>query len=150
MSPIRSINRHVSLLFRMGERFLNREMAGSGISSGTAPLLLELRDAGNSTPVTIAAAVGVDKAYVTRAIQSLKQAGYVAVVSTKTDGRSVTVSLTEEGRVAADRVEAVMRAWIGIASRVVSQTDLDTVNAVFDLFYTNAQEYLNRGNKFKY
>jgi hypothetical protein len=36
-----SINRHVSLVFRMGERFLNRELAGSGISNRTAPLLLE-------------------------------------------------------------------------------------------------------------
>jgi DNA-binding MarR family transcriptional regulator len=149
MSPLRSINRHVSLLFRMGERFLNRELAGSGISSGTAPLLLELRDGGNSNPVAIAAAVGVDKAYVTRAIQSLKQAGYVTVVSTKKDARSVTVSLTEEGRSAADRVEEVMRTWIAISSRGVSQIDLDTVNAVFDQFYANAQEHLNSREKLK-
>jgi len=149
MSATRSINRHVSLLFRMGERFLNREMAGSGISSGTAPLLLELRDGENRNPVAIAAAVGVDKAHVTRAIQSLKQAGYVLVAPTTADGRSVTVSLTEKGRAAAERVEEAMRAWIVIASQGVSQTDLDTVNAVFDQFYVNAHEYLNSKSKLK-
>ena len=138
---MRPINRHVSLLFRMGERFLNRELAGSGISSGTAPLLLELRDGEARNPVALAAAVGVDKAYVTRALQSLKRAGYVAIVPTTADGRSVTVSLTGEGWDATGRVEETLRAWVAIVSRGVSQADLDTVNAVFDQFYANAQEY---------
>jgi len=138
---MRPINRHVSLLFRMGERFLNRELAGSGLSSGTAPLLLELRDGGNRSPVAIAAAIGVDKAYVTRAIQTLEQAGYVSVVPARTDGRSVRVALTRKGRAATGRVENAMRAWVTIISRGVRQADLDTVNVVFDQFYLNAREY---------
>jgi DNA-binding MarR family transcriptional regulator len=138
---MRSINRHVSLLFRMGERFLNRELAGSGISSGTAPLLLELRDGKDRSPVAIAAAVGVDKAYVTRGIQALKQAGYVAVVPATADGRSVSVSLTGKGQALTGRVENAMRAWVTVISRGVRQADLDTVGAVFDQFYLNAQEY---------
>ena len=138
---MRTINRHVSLLFRMGERFLNRELAGSGISSGTAPLLLELRDGENRSPVALAAAIGIDKAYVTRAIQSLERGGFVAVVPATTDGRSVSVSLTEDGRAAAGRVEDAMRAWVAIVSQGVRPADLETVNTVFDQFYANAQEY---------
>jgi DNA-binding MarR family transcriptional regulator len=144
---MRSINRHVSLLFRMGERFLNHELAGSGVSSGTAPLLLELRDGENHTPAALAAAVGIDKAYVTRALRSLERAGYVAIVPTPADGRSVTVSLTAEGQAAAGRVESAMRAWVTIVSRGVSPVDLDTVNTVFDQFYVNAQEYFTRKEK---
>jgi len=138
---MRSINRHVSLLFRMGERFLNRELAGSGISSGTAPLLLELRDGEARNPASLAVALGVDKAHVTRALQSLKRAGYVTVAPATADGRSVTVSLTGEGRAATGRVEQAMRAWITVVSRGVNPADLDTLNAVFDQFYANAQEY---------
>jgi DNA-binding MarR family transcriptional regulator len=144
---MRSINRHVSLLFRMGERFLNRELAGSGISSGTAPLLLELRDGAERNPASLAAAIGVDKAYVTRALQSLERAGYVAVAPSTLDGRSVSVSLTGEGRAAAGQVEDAMRAWVAIVSREVSPADLDTVNAVFDRFYANAREYFTGGSK---
>ena len=50
---MRSINRHVGLLFRMGERYINRKLAGSGVSSGTGILLLELRDA--TVPATVVA-----------------------------------------------------------------------------------------------
>ena len=125
----------------MGERFLNRELAGSGISSGTAPLLLELRGGEGRSPAALAAAIGIDKAYITRALQSLKQSGYVAVVPHTQDGRSITVSLTPAGQAAAAKVEDAMRAWLTIVSREVSQADLDIVNAVFDQFYANAQEY---------
>ena len=59
---MRSINGHVSLVFRMGERFLNRELVGNSISSGTAPLLLKLRDGEAPNPVALASAVGIDKA----------------------------------------------------------------------------------------
>ena len=138
---MRPINRHVSLLFRMGERFLNHELASSGLSSGTAPLLLELRDGGNRSPAALTAAIGVDKAYVTRAIQTLERAGYVSVVPARTDGRSVRVALTRKGQATTGRVEEAMRAWVAIVSRGVGQADLDTVDVVFDQFYLNAQEY---------
>jgi DNA-binding MarR family transcriptional regulator len=146
---MRAINRHVSLLFRMGERFLNSELAGSGISSGTAPLLLEIRDGEDRNPVALAAAIGVDKAYVTRALRSLERAGYVAIVPAPADGRRVSVSLTGEGRDAAGKAEVAMHAWLDIVSRGVSQADLDTVNGVFDQFYANAQEYFTSQPKLK-
>ena len=138
---MQSINRHVSLLFRMGERFLNRKLAGSGISSGTAPLLLELRDGGERNPAALAAAIGVDKSHVTRALQSLKQAGYVEISPGTSDGRIVIVALTKKGRIATKLVEESMLSWIAIVSRGVSRAQLETVNAVFDTFYANAMEY---------
>ena len=50
---MRSINRHVNLIFRMGERFLNGELAGSDISGRTAPLP-ELRDGEARNPAALA------------------------------------------------------------------------------------------------
>lgn len=125
----------------MGERFLNRELAGSAISSGTAPLLLELHGGEPRSPGALAIAVGVDKAHVTRSLQTLERAGYVMIVPTTTDRRSFTVSLTREGQAAAVRVEDAIRSWLAIVSQGVDQADLDTVNRVFDHFYANAHEY---------
>jgi DNA-binding MarR family transcriptional regulator len=48
------------------------------VSSRTAPLLLELCDGGYRNPAALAAALEVDKAYVTRALQSLAEAGQSA------------------------------------------------------------------------
>lgn len=144
---MRSINRHVGLLFRMGERYINRKLAGSGVSSGTGILLLELRDGGDRSPSALAAAVGVDKSYVTRALQSLQGAGYVAVTPETSDRRTLTVSLTDKGRDAAGLMEEAMLAWIAIFSRGVDPADLDKLEAVFDVFYANAVAYFAANTK---
>lgn len=138
---MRPINRHVNLVIRMGERFINRKLAGTGVSSGTAMLLLELRDGGDRNPTALAAAIGVDKSYVTRSLQSLKQAEYVVVIPDPADRRIITVSLTQKGRDVANLMEEAMLSWVAIVNRGISQSDLDTLEAVFDTFYANAVEY---------
>lgn len=135
------INRHISLLFRMGERYVNRKLTGSGVSSGTGILLLELRDGGDRNLTALAAAVGVNKSYITRSLRSLKQAGHVVVVPEPSDGRTLTVSLTKKGRIAAGLVEEAMLSWVATVSEGVSQEGLASFEAVFDTFYTNAVEY---------
>ncbi len=137
-SPMRSVNRHVALLFHMGERFVNRELAETGITSGTAPLLLELRDGGDRNPTGLAVAAGVGKAHVTRSLQTLKRAGYVVVAREPSDGRMLTVSLTEEGRAVAAKAEDAMRAWFDLVSSGIAPDDLDAVDAVLNAFYANA------------
>jgi DNA-binding MarR family transcriptional regulator len=125
----------------MGERYLNRKLAGSSVSSGTGILLLELRDGGDRNLTALAAAVGVNKSYITRSLQSLNQAGHVVVIPEPSDGRTLTLSLTKKGRIATGLVEEAMLSWVATISEGVSQEDLATVNAVFDTFYANAVEY---------
>lgn len=60
------VNRHVGLVVTMGERVVNRVLAGTGVTSGTAPLLLELPDGGTHGPADLARAAGVDRSHVTR------------------------------------------------------------------------------------
>ncbi|MFN8466756.1 MAG: MarR family winged helix-turn-helix transcriptional regulator [Caldilineaceae bacterium] len=144
---MRSINRHVSLLFRMGERYVNRKLVGSGVSSGTGILLLELRDGGDRSPSALAAAVGVDKSYVTRALQPLQQAGYVVVTPAPSDRRTVIVALTDRGKDAASLMEKAMLSWIAIFSEGVDPADIDRLEAVFDVFYANAVQYFAANSK---
>jgi DNA-binding MarR family transcriptional regulator len=138
------VNRHVSLLFHMGERFINRELAGTGMTSATAPLLLELRDGGARNPTALAAAVGLDKGHVTRLLKSLKRDGYVAIVPDSRDGRMLTVSLTRKGRTAAARAEDAFETWLTIVTSGVALGDLKVVDAVLDAFYANAVRHVTQ------
>lgn len=132
------VNRHVGLVVTMGERFVTRELSGTGVTSGTAPLLLELRDGGPRSPADLARAAGVDKSHVTRSLRALQRAGLVVVEPDPDDGRKLVVSLTRKGRSAAGAAEKAMGTWLGIVSRGVAHTDLQTVDAVFERFYANA------------
>ncbi|MEZ5116993.1 MAG: MarR family transcriptional regulator [Candidatus Nanopelagicales bacterium] len=133
-----SVNRHVPLLFRMGERYLNQALAGTGLTSGTAPLLLELRDGGDRHPAALAHAVGVNKAHVTRSLRLLSRDGYVDVRPDPSDGRMLRVSLTDTGRAAADATERAIRTWLTIVSDGVAPADLRVIDRVLDAFYANA------------
>ncbi|HRY09105.1 MAG: MarR family transcriptional regulator [Actinobacteria bacterium] len=133
----------MALVVTMGERFVNRELAGTGVTSGTAPLLLELRDGGYRSPADLARATGVDKSHVTRSLRSLQRAGLVAVEPDPGDGRKLVVSLTPAGRGAAGAAEQAMGKWLGIVSQGVEPTDLRTVDGVFERFYANAMRHFN-------
>lgn len=137
------VNRHVSLVVTMGERFVTRELAGTGVTSGTAPLLLELRDGGDRSPAALARAAGFDKSHVTRSLRRLEQAGFVTVGADPHDGRKLRVSLTPAGRSAADAAEQAMVKWLGIVSRGASPADLQSVDAVFETFYANAVRHFD-------
>ncbi|HEY9077824.1 MAG TPA: hypothetical protein VIO61_14915 [Anaerolineaceae bacterium] len=102
---MRSNKRQVSLLFRMGERFLNRKLADTGISSGAASLLLDLNDGNDRSLVTPAIALGIDKAYITQAPRSQKQSRYVAFIPNVDEWWGISISLAPEGQVPVVMVE---------------------------------------------
>ncbi len=141
----RTVNRHVSLLFRMGERYLNHHLDGTGVTSGTAPLLLELQAGGERQLSALAAAVGVDRAHVTRSIRLLEKAGHVTVEPSPAGGRSLSASLTRQGHRVAAQVEGAMLDWVDIVSRGVDPADVAVTNAVFDQFYANALAHFAAG-----
>ena len=138
---MQSVNRHVSLLFRMGERYLNRQLRGTGVSSGTGILLIELRDGGPRHFAGLAAAVGADKSHITRSIRALQGAGLVSVSPGPSDRRTLVVSITESGQLAAGQVEAAILSWLAVVTRGVTPQDLATVDAVMNDFYANAVAY---------
>lgn len=132
-----SVNRHVSVVMHMGERFINRQLAGTGVTAGTAPLLLELRDGGPRNPAGLARAVGVDKSHITRALRSLQGAGYVDVAADEADARMLIVTLTAAGHRAAGVAERATLKWLEIVSAGIDPEHLRTVEDVFERFYAN-------------
>ncbi len=136
-----AINRRVSLLFRMGERYVNRELTGRVVTSGTAPLLLELRDGGPRQVTALAQAIGVDKAHVARSIRPLEEAGLVEVAPVPGGGRRLLVSLTDAGLREVAYAERVMLDWLAVVGRGIDPGELRVVDGVFDRFFANAQDY---------
>jgi DNA-binding MarR family transcriptional regulator len=65
-------------------------------------------------------------------------------VQDEQDRRAYRISLTPSGRKIADRVARTMLQWAGIITAGVSPLDLLTVNRVFDRFYQNALETMQK------
>lgn len=132
------VNRRVGALFRMGEAWIGKELAESGLSSSAAYMVLELAAAGRLSLAELARRVGVDRAHVTRTARSLEASGLATREPDPADGRGSLLSLTDPGRQAATKAEEAILSWVALVSAGVDPADLATTGRTLDRFYENA------------
>lgn len=132
------VNRRIGALFRLGDAWITRALAKSGLSSSSASLVLELAEAGPLCLTELSHRVGVDRAYVTRTVRTLEKIGFVLRESNPSDGRSFRLHITEQGRVAAAEAERAMLAWVAVITQGIEPTDVATTGRTLTAFYENA------------
>jgi DNA-binding MarR family transcriptional regulator len=133
--------------FRMGMTYANQQLKDIDISAGLVYFIIELSQVEWSNMSALSAAVGVDNAYATRAVERLSALGYVNKTQDEQDRRAYRISLTASGQQIAKRVAKTMLQWAGIITAGVSPKDLVTVNRVFDRFYQNALDSMEKERK---
>ena len=124
--------------FRMGMAYATSQLQDLEVSSGLVFFLVELSQVEWLNMSDLSAAVGVDNAYATRAVEKLSKLGYVNKMRDENDRRAWRVSLTPQGSKIADRVNETLKKWVEIITVGVSAQDIATVNRVFDRFYENS------------
>ncbi|MGE3919290.1 MAG: GNAT family N-acetyltransferase [Hyphomicrobiaceae bacterium] len=98
--------RHFSRFYTRRIGVLEDSLLGSGLTLPQGRLVFEVAQvpAGNATPGLLASALGLDAGYVSRLVAGLDERGLLQRQASRTDGRSVSLQLTAEGR----RVYAAM------------------------------------------
>ncbi len=140
-------NFKVLKIFRLGMSYANQQLKDIDISSGLVYFIIELSQVEWLNMSDLSAAVGVDNAYATRAVEKLSALGYVNKVQDEQDRRAYRISLTTSGRQIAERVIETMRQWVEIITAGVSPEDIVTVSRVFDQFYQNALDRMENRRK---
>ncbi len=140
-------NLNLIKVHRLGLSYAYQQLKDLDISSGLVYFIIELSQVEWLNMSDLSAAVGVDNAYATRAVEKLSALGYVRKVSNEHDRRAYQISLTASGRQIAERVMETMKQWVEIITPGVSREDIETVNRVFDQFYQNALEGLENRRK---
>ncbi len=132
---------------RLGLAYATQQLKDIDISSGLVYFIMELGQVEWLNMSDLSAAVGVDNAYATRAVEKLSALGYVNKVLDEKDRRAYRVSLTASGRRLAERVNETLKGWVEIITEGVSAEDIATVNRVYERFYQNALKGLEKGRK---
>ncbi len=133
--------------FRLGMAYANQQLKDIDISSGLVYFIIELSQVEWLNMSDLSAAVGVDNAYATRAVEKLSALGYVNKVQDGQDRRAYRISLTASGRKIAKRVAETMMQWVEIITAGVSPQDIATVGRVFQQFHQNALERMEKRSK---
>jgi len=96
------------LAVRRITRFLDREMAGLGLSAAQLGLMAQIAAASDDTLGALAERAGLDQSTLSRNLRTLENSGLIEIATVENDLRRRVVWLTETG---ARRLEAAIPVW---------------------------------------
>ncbi|TWV33862.1 MarR family transcriptional regulator [Streptomyces misionensis] len=102
----RALNRITYLGMRTRHHDRMRALTGITLDRAAVALLRQIADCESLRPGEIAHRLGVEASHVTRTVQQLQRAGYVARVPDPDDRRAQRIRLTDAGRRAVERIRA--------------------------------------------
>lgn len=119
-----TMEQNFSLICRKFTKFLNAELKNAGITPAELSYLNYLLEQNGMTQDELAKASCVDKAAVTRVIQTLEKKGVVERRADETDKRANRIYLTDKAYHYADVIKEVRKKWIQIIDVQMSRQEM--------------------------
>jgi len=119
-------------------QFLDRELAGSGLTVAQLGLMAQIAAASDDTLGALAERTGLDQSTLSRNLRTLEGQGLVEIAMAEADQRRRVVWLTETG---ARRLEAAIPLWRAAHARLAKLLPPDLARRLAD-----ATEALERGD----
>ena len=107
---------------RLVSQFLDRELAGLGLSAAQLGLMAQIAIGTDDTLGALAVRTGLDQSTLSRNLRTLEGAGLVEITIVAADQRRRAVWLTETG---ARRLEAALPVWRAAQARVAEVVSPD-------------------------
>lgn len=130
---------------RLLERELNdpfRQDSGCcGLTLGQCHTLLEVGNRGRVSLVDLASGFGLDTSTLSRMVQGLVVLGLVSRLPDEKDRRYVAISLTDQGRMLYDRIEATFDAYFREVMELVPAGKREAVIESIGLFSDAVRRY---------
>ena len=119
-----TMEQNFSLICRKFTKFLNVELKNAGITPAELSYLSYLLEQNGMTQDELAKASCVDKAAVTRVIQTLEKKGVVERRADETDKRANRIYLTDKAYHYADVMKEVQQKWVRIIDVQMSRQEM--------------------------
>lgn len=124
-----SIGRMISILHRHAQAHHNHNLKDCGVNAKDLPILLYLYHHDGSTQDAIVSFLNIDKAAVTRTVQSLEERGYIIRHKGVEDRRCNHLHLTDQARLVEKDVRDSVRSWNALLTETMN---MQTVSIVID------------------
>lgn len=132
------IGKWISVLHRIGQRYIDRGTEAFGIAGGCFPFLLCLYRQDGVTQDTISTYLNVDKATTARAIAALERLGHVVRERDPDDRRAYKVYLTETGRLLEHKLRNELKQWAGILTADFTDEEAENAYRLLERMANNA------------
>ena len=118
-----SVSKWISVVDRHTQMYVSRRLRHYGVGAGQISFLMRLYKEDGVSQDSLAKELVVDKATVTRAVQSLEEAGLITRRPCTEDRRKNLVFLTEQAHTAREEIEQAMRAWTMVLTKGVEEEE---------------------------
>ena len=105
------VGKWISIIYRCGRAFFDRQLAGDDISGGHLPFIFTLYRRGGLSQHELSESIGFDKTTTARVVKSLISLGYVSRTRDPEDGRVYRLFLTSEAKALLPRIEECLAKW---------------------------------------
>ncbi|ENK1243140.1 MarR family winged helix-turn-helix transcriptional regulator [Clostridium sp. FAM 1755] len=105
------IGKYISMLYRAGNSYINKELFKYGIGSGQYIFLLYLLNNNGCNQEEISTALNIDKGTTARALQKLEKEGYISKKIDKDDRRINHILVTEKAIEVKEIIIEALRSW---------------------------------------
>lgn len=129
---ILTVPNFISIFYRIGVSYLSQKYESYHIGYGQYQFLIALYVDDGLSQDELTKRVSVDKATTTRAINKLKELGYITVSVDETDKRIRRVWLTDHARMLKDEIFGIAQDWEHKILHALSEEDKQIMT---DLFY---------------
>jgi MarR family transcriptional regulator for hemolysin len=126
-----NISQKLIAIAQIWRREISRALAETGKSDSLALPLMHLHRRGDRvTQRCLAAWVGVDNSSIVRVLDALELAGEIRREPDSRDRRAKLICLTDQGRITADGIEAILQKIRGRFLAGIAPEDLDVMDRV--------------------
>jgi DNA-binding MarR family transcriptional regulator len=143
-----SIGRIVSILYRIEQSRMGKQLEAYNIGAGQFSFLAELLIHDGISQDEVAANFRCDKATAARAIQHLEKHGYLERKQSEDDGRVKKVFVTDKAREFSPILFSILKNWTETLLEGFSAKEKDTLFQLLNLSLENAtKDKFGKGDK---
>ena len=138
------IGKYISMLYRIGSSYINKELCKYDIGSGQYIFLLYLFNNNGCNQEEISIALDIDKGTTARALQKLQKEGYINKKIDKNDRRVNHILVTEKAFEIQESIMKVLNSWEDI---LYSSFNKEEKNELLELLQKAALNCQNNKGK---
>jgi len=139
------LSRLLGSLHRSTKKYFHREFSDSELSGGAHAFIMLLFHEDGLTQHELSARLNFDKAHTTRAIQRLRESGFISRQRDANDQRAYRIYLTDKAKQTEPELKRILNQWSSVISTGFSDAELQILVDLLGRMNANAQAFLGSG-----
>lgn len=145
-----SLTKFISIIYRQGQRYYDRELVHHGIGCGQQFFLLRIYENDGISMYDLAVLGHFDKGTVTKAVQKLEEEGYLRIETDPADRRVRRLHVTDKAEAVIQTTYSVRSQWTDILTKGFTEEELTMADRLLSRMAENAYQSMNGGDQLEH